>query len=245
MAGVEGYFAFEGDGEIGGEAAFDEGGGGGGVLKLGGDAAEGVDVAGDAGVGGAEHGAAEFDGAEAGVVEVDLGFVTLKEPAVVGDVGEDLRAGADELAGDAADGVFEADEGDQVDGLFFCAVGCGFADGGGEGLGGGAGAEVAREEVAKEGLHEGELVAEGEVFAEGDEVLFVGALLVVKAAVEEDGAVVELVGFFGAGADAGEEGDVAFAQDGGEEVTMEVDGFGIHVEHDGDGIFRPDDEVDG
>src|SRR5690606_36191200 len=137
----------------------------------------GGDGGGDAGDRAADHGAAELDGAEAGVCEVLGGGGALVEPAVVGDVDDDLGSGTEEAALEPGDGVLEADAGYDAD--------LAAADGRGEGLEGAAGPEGAA--VFDAGLHlvdffeEGDGVHEGDGLAEDDEVVFSeGFQLVVR-----------------------------------------------------------------
>ena len=77
--------------------------------------ADGVDSGTDASVRAAEHGATQLDGAEAGVGKMLCGGGGFLEPAVVGEVHDDLRAGAREFPCQARDGVLEADGGNDTD----------------------------------------------------------------------------------------------------------------------------------
>lgn len=79
--------------------------------------ADRADGGGDACVGTAEHGAAEFDGAEAGVGKVLGGGGGGFEPTIVGQVNDDLGRAANKFPGQAWDGVFKADGGDDLDGF--------------------------------------------------------------------------------------------------------------------------------
>jgi hypothetical protein len=142
------------DGDFGGEDAFDFYVAAFRVGEFVGDSACGGDDGGDAGVGGADHGGAEFDGAEDAVGEVLEGAGGVFEPAVVGEVDEEVGTHGGIAADKRGDDVFKAYEWGEAKGALLCEQDFEF----------GAGFEVLGigDEVAEEGEDRGK----GGVFAE-------------------------------------------------------------------------------